>query len=129
MIKTTIRALTLVGLLTATAVFADAKSTSNGYYNVPYTKSFAHTLVPATNISVLNYSDDTVYAIVPGLGVTLFSGNATTFRLDNFYGETYMTLQDPWQRPFFTQYVCRRAIVIVDGRPGAYRINVDRRYC
>ena len=130
MIKTSIRCLALLGLLTASAAYADAKSTNKGYYTAPYSKTaLAAMVVPATNIAILNYSDDTVFAYVPGASITLFSGNANTFRHDTYWADTQLTLQDPIHNTFFNQYVCHRAIVTIDGRPGYYRTTVDRRYC
>jgi hypothetical protein len=128
MIKTSIRCLALLGLLTATTAFADTQSKSSGYYSAAYSKA-AKLVVPATNIAVLNYSDDVVFAYVPGASVTLYSGNANTFRHESYWGDTQLTLQDPVHNTFFNQYVCHRAVVTIDGRPGYYRTTVDRRYC
>ena len=129
MIKSMLKSLAILGALVAGSTFAGTNAIAGKYYTAPYTKAFNAALVPATNISVLNYSDDTIFAYVPGLTIPLYSGNANTIRLDNFWGDTYLTLQDPRGVPFYTQYVCHRAMVIVDGRPGYYRTTVDRRYC
>lgn len=129
MIKTSVRAVALLGLLATGCAFANTQTATTGYYTAPYVKAAKTALVPATNIAILNYSDDTVYAYVPGAGITLFSGNTNTFRHDTYFGDTQLTLQDPVHTTFFNQYVCHRAIVTIDGRPGYYRTTVDRRYC
>lgn len=87
--------------------------------------------VPETNITALNYSDESIYVVVPNspINFEVFSGNSRTISRNGYYGSTQLVLQD-WNRiTFFNQYVCRRAIVTVDGRPGSYRVSVDGKYC
>lgn len=129
MIRKTIQCVALLAALSTSTAFADTKAVANKYYSAPYSKAVSTAMVPATNIAVLNYSDNTVYASVPGLTLTLFSGYANTFRHDTYFGDSYLTLQDPSGVVFYNQYVCHRAIVTIDGRPGYYRTTVDGHRC
>lgn len=122
--RTLLKSVAFLSVLSATSAFA-----ISGYSTAPYTKNFNRALVPATNIAVLNYSTDVVYASVPGVGFTLFSGNDTTFTHPTYSGYTPLTLQDPYHNTFYSQQVCRYAVVFIDGHPGSYRTTVDGRYC
>lgn len=127
--------LTFVALAMSTAVVSVASAetkNSNVYYSTLHPSTSAQAFaVPATNITVINYSQETIYAIVPNSPINdqLFSGKSDTISNNSYYGDTHLVLQD-WNRStFFDQYVCRHAIVTVDGQPGGYHINVDRKYC
>jgi len=134
MIKTTLKSLTLLAALAATTTFADVKAPNNKYYSAPYTNTVDATLMPATNIAVLNFSNDTIDASVPGLELTLLSGNTNTFRNETYWGNTLLTLQNSYHiDPFFNRYVCHRAVVTIDStidnKPGHYVTTVSNRYC
>jgi len=129
MIRTALKGLALLGALATTAAYADVKAPANKYSSAPYTKTFNAALVPPTNIAILNFSSDTVYAVVPGFSIPLLSGNANTITHPTYWDDSYLTLQDPYHTPFYNRYVCHRAIVTIGGTPGYYRIDVDSRYC
>ncbi|VVC75236.1 hypothetical protein AQUSIP_05240 [Aquicella siphonis] len=112
--------------------FAAAKVDSGVYYSTQHPKAGMKALaVPATNITVTNYSDELIFAVVPGSPIDdrIGSGKSDTISNDSYYGDTHLVLLD-WNRSvFFDQNVCRRAIVTVDGRPGSYHIDVNRKFC
>jgi hypothetical protein len=111
--------------------FAANAADVSSYYSTLHPKASKTLSVPPTNITVLNYSEEAIFAIVPGTPINdmLRAGKSDTISHDTYYGDTRLVLQD-WNRyTMYDQYVCRRAIVTVDGRPGYYRISVDRKYC
>lgn len=122
--------LTVVCLLWTSITLA-ANAADQSYHSKQSVSPSTGIAVPATNITIINYSEESIYATVPGTSVydILYAGRSDTIFNNAYYGDTRIVLQD-WNRiTFFDQYVCRRAIVSVDGRPGSYRIIVDRKYC
>jgi hypothetical protein len=122
---------TLFSLAIGSMAFATAADNSGYYLNSNNTSITKTLTVPETNITALNYCDESIYVIVPNspINYEVFSGNSRTISRNGYYGSTQLVLQD-WNRiTFFNQYVCRRAIVTVDGRPGAYRVLIDGKYC
>lgn len=112
--------------------FAANAADIGSYYSTLHPKASSKTLaVPATNITVLNYSEEAIFAIIPGTGINdmLTAGKSDTISNDTYYGDTRLVLQDWARYTFFDQYVCRRAIVTIEGRPGYYRYTVDRKFC
>ena len=128
---------TLVTLVTtASTLVASFAFAASGYYSkldaapAALTGNAKALAVPATNITVLNYSEETIYVVVPGaINDKVLSGRSDTISHDSLYNDTHLVLQDWNHNSFFDQNVCRRAIVTVDGRPGSYHINVDRKFC
>lgn len=127
-----IRLTALVSFAIASMAFAAPDVNTDNYYvnanNTAFTKALA---VPETNITVLNYSDESVYVIVPNspINVEVFSGNSRTISRNGYYGYTQLVLQDWNGITFFNQGVCRRAIVTVNGRPGYYHVSIDGKFC
>ena len=119
---------TTLSLAAATTTFA-ANTGTNDYYissgDQIASKAF---VVPATNITVLNYSDEFIYLASP-VNYQIPSGNSRTISRNAYYDSTHIVLQDWNYTTFYDRFVCRRAIITVDGRPGYYRISVDGRYC
>lgn len=93
--------------------------------------------LPDTNITVLNYSQESIYVVIPNstINYEVPSGLSRTISRDGYRGLTWLMLQD-WNRITFfptmehpEQRVCRRAIVTVSGVPGNYYLNIDNRFC
>lgn len=112
--------------ITSTAIAASTdKSVGTGYALVPYKgKAISVAYMPATNISVLNYSDNTIYISQP-LYKTINSGKAVTITHSSFYGDTYLVLENMYHQPIFSDYVCSHAIVTVDEG----RVRIEESYC
>jgi len=125
-----INILALTSLIWTTVIFAN-KEIDNAYHIKKSTTVQNGISVPATNITILNYSEESIFVVVPGTSLydLLYAGRSDTIFNNSYYGDTRIMLQD-WNRiTFFDQYVCRRAILTVDGRPGSYRIMLDKKYC
>lgn len=87
---------------------------------------------PATDITVVNASNNVIFAIVPNTPINdLLNPNSQPDHIRNNNGafNTTLILQDPYRATFDQRVVCPRALVTVFGGPGAYRINVDEEYC
>lgn len=116
----------------AVVISTAAAADNTGYFSTLHPAAgIAAMAVPATNITVVNYSDETIFALVPNSPIydQLLSGKSDTISNNSLYSDTHLVLQDWNRNTFFEQNVCRRAIVTVDGRPGNYHINVDRKFC
>lgn len=125
--------LVATGLVSSTVAFA-GQSVLSGYYSSQHpqtTLAAKATLFPPTDITITNASNNTIYAAVPNSPIydTIYAGNNDHIRHNTYYGDTFISLQDPNHNQFWSGSVCRLALVTVYGNPGSYRVNVDREYC
>lgn len=109
-------------------------NSDTAYYISPKNNSAEKNFVmPATNITVINYSDVSIYILVPGIDYEVDPGVSNTINRDAYYGETSLVLQSlngDWMRVnLFSNQICRHAIVTVDGKSGSYHTTVDKKYC
>ncbi len=127
-------------LLTACAVAGLAASSLSNAAPMNYTSTLHPgagaalnaTLHPPTDITIINATNNYIYAVVPGSPINdalspgfndhIYNNNASAWT-------TYVLLQDPYRNTFFANNVCRLAIVTVYGAPGAYRLNIDNDLC
>lgn len=126
--------LCFTSFLTATLAFAETAAKPGNYYSSirPKTGLAAKALAPTTSINILNFSSDIIYASVTNSSIyDAVAPGQTDYYIfrDNYYGSTPITLNDPWHRTFFSQYVCRLARVIVEGNVGAYHVRIDNTLC
>lgn len=94
-------------------------------------KSYIH---PLTNITVINASVDTIYAVVTANNIyqlyqAVYPRGYLHIYEDDLFDPTYLVLKDPYSNDFFSGYVCRRAIITVFGQPGSYLVQNDRDFC
>ncbi|MBX3709017.1 MAG: hypothetical protein KIT56_00035 [Gammaproteobacteria bacterium] len=123
----------LIVLAASLALAANASNINAGYYSSAGSKAMTAASVlalPPTNITVLNYSEERIFVAVPNVfEYEIPTGNSRTIAHDSYYGDTSLILSDWNHNRFWESTVCRRAIVVVDGRPGNYHISVDRKFC
>lgn len=130
--KTLLASLAVASALSASAYAANGLSS---YYSSqhPAPKASLSTMMhPPTDITVINASTNSIYAIIPGSPVNdlLYSGqNDHIYGYDPNIYYTHLVLQDPYHSTFFSTPVCRLAIVTVYGSPGNYRIVTDSDLC
>lgn len=119
-------------LISASFCFANTPDLSN-YFSTLHSKPTAGlkaTFHPPTDITIVNASTNYIFAVVPGSPV---NDRLSPGFNDHIYGyntnDAYIVLQDPYRDTFYSDYVCRLAIVTVYGNPGSYRINIDNDLC
>lgn len=121
----------LVSLL---AISAQAQAATGGYYSTlhPQAASLAvSTLVPATDITVVNASPGVIYDEVPNaIYDAVTPGINDHIRHPTFTGNTFINLRanDLNRTIFWSGYVCRYAILTVYGITAA-NVGVDNEYC
>lgn len=125
--------LAVAGMVSAPLVFAD-NAVAKGYYSTQHpqtTLSTNQTMFPPTDITVTNASSNTIYVAVPNSPIydQLYAGSNDHIRHNTYYGDTFISLQDPNHNEIWSRSVCRLALVTVYGNPGNYRVNVDRELC
>ncbi len=128
--------LVAAGLTMSAATFA---ADANGYYSAQHPKmnltATAANFAPATAITIVNGSQDMIYAVVQDqygkdlLTDSVYQEKHDHIRHDTNYGTTRLVLRDPNRNTFFDVNVCRRAVVSVFGRSGSFRYNIDEEYC
>lgn len=94
--------------------------------------SGASLLHPPTDITVINASSSSIYAVVPNSPVNdyLTPGyNDHIYNYDPNLFYTYLVLQDAYRATFFAGNVCRLAIVTVYGYTGNFSWNIDSDLC
>lgn len=125
-------------ILAAPFAFANTSSLNNGYYSTQHAsvsrnaiKATSNALFPVTDITIVNGTDDTIYAVVPDSPIndTLQPGTNDHIRHDSFAGRTHIWLQDIFHHTFFSADVCRLAVVSVRKEFAHYIVNVDEEYC
>lgn len=134
--KVLLSLLTTASLL-ATSLVSAATVDLSGYYSALHPKATVASkalLLPPTNITVTNYSEDLIFVAVPGaIDDAVPSGKSDTISHDSYSGSTHLVLQYinryGVRATFFDQYVCQRAMLTVDGRDGFYHSDIDARYC
>lgn len=115
-------------IIASTTFAADAKK--NGYYVSNKTLSLKSSELPPTYIPIHNFSNNLINVTIPGqLDFYIRAGDTRNITHDSYYGNTRVVLQDPYRIAFWDQYVCRRAIITVYGRPGSYNITADPAFC
>jgi len=94
-------------------------------------KNDTRSVVPATDITIANGSTDIIYAFVPDTSIddVIYPLENDHIRHYTYYGDTPLVLEDRYHNAFFSQYVCRYAVINVYGQPGYYHVNVDSEYC
>lgn len=130
--------LALAGFISAPIV-AFAAANTNGYYSTQHAKTTVGTkaaakaaFYPYTDISIVNYSYNMIYATVPGTPVY---DSIAPYGTDHIYNDnpsiywTHLVLLDPNHRIFFEHDVCRRALVTVYGSNGSYTTNINSNAC
>jgi hypothetical protein len=94
-------------------------------------KTSIATMVPATDITVANGSTDIIFVFVPNTSIDdmIYPLENDHIRNYSYYGSTAIVLEDRYHNAFFTQYVCRYAMINVYGMPGSYHVVIDSEYC
>src|SRR5579862_4166024 len=118
---------TVAAVVSAFAVSMACAETpkNNGYFSSMNPGAGSKSLtVPATNITVINMTDGYIYVTVPGTTISdmVYTGKSDTISNDGLYRDTHLALLDFNHATFFDQFVCRRAIVTVDGYTGNFHI-------
>ena len=126
----------VTGLVIASSGFAaDAKS---AYYTNrnPSAKALqaGAQYHPPTDITIINSSSNVFYAAVPNTPIYDRVDPSGPYahdqiRNDSWYGDTFISLQDPNHVQFFGQPVCRLAIINVKGVPNNYSVEVNTELC
>ena len=129
----------VIGFMTASFALAAPQvtaSTSNGYFSAQHSQPSkgsikAANLVPPTDITIINASNDFIVASVidTTFSTTIYSDSNDHIRNYEYAGMTPIALRGPYGSSFFTRNVCRYAVLTVYGQPGSYRVNVDSEYC
>lgn len=126
----------MLASITSLALAADVSNNDpKGYYSTQHPQSVSSklkvTLFPPTDITLINATSNTIYAIVPGSPIydAIYPGSNDHIRHNTMYGDTQIVFQDPYHFNFFNSFVCRLAVVTVFGQVGSYRVNVDTEYC
>lgn len=120
-----------ISAATVTMAYADTPKNNDYYSSMRPGAGSASLMVPITNITVINMSDRFIYVTVPNTTISdmVYTGKSDTISNDSTGYDTHLVLLDSYHATFFDQFVCRRAVVMVDGTSGNFHINVDRRYC
>ena len=124
-------AVLLTSLCTSVCSAAQIKS-SYGSTLHPIQSVVANMLHPPTDITVINASSNYIYAVVPNSPVNDYLSpgyNDHIYNYDSSVYSTYLVLQDPYRRTFYSNVVCRLAIVTVHGYTGNYTVNTDSDLC
>lgn len=113
-------------VLTALASLTAASLTlafNSAYYinDTNTTKAFA---VPTTNITVLNYSDRTIFITSP-VSYDIPAGTSRTVSRNAYDGYTHISISYN-NGSYLSQDVCPRALVII---PNNYIPTFDNRFC
>ncbi|OGT43297.1 MAG: hypothetical protein A3F42_07730 [Gammaproteobacteria bacterium RIFCSPHIGHO2_12_FULL_37_34] len=132
--KVCLSLIAMIGLVFASVTFA---AVANGYYISKHPLAFnaaakgKSAFRPATYITIINKSSNYFYVTVPGTSIfdKLYSLENEYLINNNYGGDTYVALKDPYYSVFFQNYLCHYALVNVYGGPGNYRIDVDSTLC
>lgn len=121
-------------LIAALAISTNALATVSGYYSTLHpqtTRALTSTLVPATDITIVNASQGTIYGEVPNaIFDTVVPGINDHIRHPTFTGNTFINLRanDLNRSIFWSGYVCRYSIITVYGTAAA-NVGIDNEYC
>lgn len=129
--KISLFSLIFATLLFSSSIFA-ANTALKTYGSTLHPAAGAALLHPPTDITIINATNDGIYAVVPGSPIydylnPGFNDHIYNSDPNNWY--TFLVLQDPYRNQFFSGTVCRLAIVTVYGYRGNYRINTDSDLC
>jgi hypothetical protein len=123
-----------IALIAALTISTNALATASGYYSSLQplsTHTSAKALVPATDITIVNASQNIIYGEVPNaLYDTVTPGVNDHIRHPTFTGNTYINLHanDLSRTVFWSGYVCRYSIITVYGTAAA-NVGIDNEYC
>jgi hypothetical protein len=115
--------------MAATTETKNTETKNNDYFVSSNTNNLQSKMfvLPATNITVLNYSDTSIYVIIPGTSIDyeITSGNSRTISRLGYYGDTRLLIENWFHYNILDRYICNRSIVTVDSS----HITIDRKYC
>lgn len=123
----------MLGAMACSAAYAIAPIKSQYSTTLhPIQSTVANMLHPPTDITVVNASSSYLYAVVPNSPVNDYLSpgfNDHIYNYDPNLYTTHLVLQDPYRRTFYSNVVCRLAIVTVYGYSGNYTVNTDSDLC
>jgi hypothetical protein len=121
----------LFALLLSTSAFSTTAINSQ-YGSTQHPLQTKNLLHPPTDITVVNASGSYFYAIVPNSPISDYITPGTNDHIYNYNPNIYTTwvvLNDVYGNTFYSNNVCREAIITVAGYTGNFRINTDTDLC
>lgn len=120
--------------MTATSAFASTTNLNQYYSSMhPSTSNAIKNLLhPPVDITIINATSDYIYVVVPNSPINDYISPGYNDHIHNFdpnIYSTYLVVQDPYRNTFYSNTVCRTAILTVYGHPGNYRQNLDTDLC
>lgn len=129
--KLSLAALSAISLFLVSHGYAEAPK--SGYY---FTKgavpslSSAATALPATNITIFNSTNNSIYGSVDNTPILGISAWEVGHVIHNTWpGFTHLTLFDAYRHPFFDGQVCHYAVINVMGGGTPVKWFIDTSYC
>jgi len=121
-------------VLSTSLAFASTSSL-NEYYSTMHpstSNAIKNMLHPPVDITIINATSNYIYVVVPNSPVNDYISPGYNDHIHNYDANvwnTYVVLQDAYRNTFYTNTVCRLAILTVYGYPGNYRENLDTDLC